>query len=101
MPWLAREPASKLSGAPRRAYSQDMVGPLKKPLWICPSGLKEIQNALRNSLSPLGAQNKDLGVAKQAISDHARRFFSRPSSRDFPTACVLERGVILRKLNDL
>ena len=25
-------------------------------------------------MSPLGAQNKDLGVAKQAISDHARRF---------------------------
>ena len=47
------------------------------------------------------AQNKDLGVAKQAISDHARRFFSRPCSRDFPTACVLERGVILCKLNDL
>ena len=45
-----------------------MICLLKKPLWICQSGWKEIRkHSSGNSLSPLGAQNKDLGAALQAL----------------------------------
>ena len=45
-----------------------MICLLKKPLWICQSGWKEIRkHSSGNSLSPLGDQNKDLGAALQAL----------------------------------
>ena len=45
-----------------------MICLLKKPLWIFQSGWKEIRkHTSGNSMSPLGAQNKDLGAALQAL----------------------------------
>ena len=46
-----------------------MIGLLKMPLSICQSGWKEknMKRISRNLLSPLGAQNKDIGRASQTL----------------------------------
>ena len=44
-----------------------MIGLLNKPLLICQSGEKEIQNASSNLLSPLGEGNKDISAASQTL----------------------------------
>ena len=45
-----------------------MIGLLNKPLSIRHSGWKETQNGPSgNSLSPLRAQNKDIGAASQML----------------------------------
>ena len=53
---------------PTRIWVRSKINLLKKPLWICQSGWKEIgKRTFSKLLSLFRVQNKDLGVASQVL----------------------------------